>query len=1042
MTVAIPTPRALRSQRPARRPAPRLLLALGGRGPAAPAIAAARLAAARLGAEPQPVTVVDSLPVYYLGSGLEPLPPELVSSRRALARERLQRELDEAAGGRCAWGLDLFDGPVARTLARVAAEREARLVVMGIGRHAPLDRLLGEELTLQTLRLAPCPVLAVADGWTTAPRRAVVAVDFSPASIRAAEVALALLEDGGTLTLVHARPPFDQALAAASGAWVGAHGQRLAELLDRLRAALSTRPGVAIRTEVVAGEPAGAVLAVAARLGAELVATGSTGRGFFTRMVVGSVATRILRTSPVSVLAVPTPSAEETDRMVPEGMAGDEIIVTARKREENIQEVPIAVTVTSGEVLEDTAAPDISVLQSYVPNLSIYQGRNQTTTLTAFMRGIGQADPLWGVDPGVGLYLDDVYMARPQGALLDVYDVERVEVLRGPQGTLYGKNTIGGAIKYVSRPPTDDLRVQASLTGGSYGTQEVRALVSGPIVEGTLRGKLAVASLQRDGYGENLFTGRDVSDKDSLAFRLGLDWLPVEDVVVSFSADRTEDDAEPKGYQRLAPNQFCPLLLGAPCPPLADRYDTQSGLAPLNSTDSEGYGLTVSWDLAPAWQLKSVTAFRESDSENNIDFDTTPARIVDVQATYYDEQTSQELQLIYDGGGKLDGVVGAFWFDGEAGGLVKNIFLNGINPVIGFGTTNGRTFTESIALFGEGSYEISERLTFNLGLRGTRETKRGIAFNASYTNDTFSVIRAIAADYDKEETFTSVAPRIGVDYRFSDDVMGYVTASRGFKSGGFNVRASAVAFPASAEPFDDEILDVVEVGVKSVLADRQLVLNTAVFYGEYTDIQVSTFTAFDSNGDGTEDAFFGNFLNAGDATMKGLEVEYDFTPAAARWFGVQGFVSWLEAEPDDFLDANRDGFVDTQVITNAPEWTGSLRLRFNHELFGGVTTAVLAGNYRDDSVLTNEGGADPRFPPPPSPQARPLLPLSQDAYTTYDASLAWFSGDGRWGVKVNGYNLTDEEFITNGYNIPALGVVTGSYGTPRTVTAGLEFKLF
>ena len=161
MTVAIPTPRALRSQRPARRPAPRLLLALGGRGPAAPAIAAARLAAARLGAEPQPVTVVDSLPVYYLGSGLEPLPPELVSSRRALARERLQRELDEAAGGRCAWGLDLFDGPVARTLARVAAERAAALVVMGIGRHAPLDRLLGEELTLQTLRLAPCPLLAL-----------------------------------------------------------------------------------------------------------------------------------------------------------------------------------------------------------------------------------------------------------------------------------------------------------------------------------------------------------------------------------------------------------------------------------------------------------------------------------------------------------------------------------------------------------------------------------------------------------------------------------------------------------------------------------------------------------------------------------------------------------------------------------------------------------------------------------------------------------------------------------------------------------------
>ncbi len=135
---------------------------------------------------------------------------------------------------------------------------------------------------------------------------------------------------------------------------------------------------------------------------------------------------------------------------------GEEIVVTARRREENLQEVPIAVTVVTGDRLEETAAADISELQGQVPNLSIYQGRNQSTTLTAFMRGIGQADPLWGVDPGVGLYIDDVYLARPQGALLDVYDVGRIEVLRGPQGTLYGKNTIGGAIKYVSRPLTDD----------------------------------------------------------------------------------------------------------------------------------------------------------------------------------------------------------------------------------------------------------------------------------------------------------------------------------------------------------------------------------------------------------------------------------------------------------------------------------------------------------------------------------------------------------------------------------------------------------
>ena len=382
---------------------------------------------------------------------------------------------------------------------------------------------------------------------------------------------------------------------------------------------------------------------------------------------------------------------------------GESIVVTARKREENVQDVPVAITVTPGAVLEDTGAPDISVLQNYVPNLSVYAGRNQSTTLTAFMRGIGQADPLWGVDPGVGLYLDDVYIARPQGALLDVYDVERVEVLRGPQGTLYGKNTIGGAIKYVSRTPSDDFEGKVALGFGNYSTQNVRAVISGPLVEGKLRAKAAVASLQRDGYGTNLFTGRDVSDKDTLAYRLALDWLASDAVTVQLSFDGSRDDAEPKGYQRLEANFLCPIFVGAACPTLDDRFDTQSGLAPLNGTDAEGYGMTISWDLSDAWLFKSITAYRESDSENNIDFDTTPGRIVDVRATYFDEQLSQEFQFVYTGGDRLNGVLGFYYFDGQAGGRVENIFIESI-----FGTTEGTTDTESIAVFADGTHHPSE----------------------------------------------------------------------------------------------------------------------------------------------------------------------------------------------------------------------------------------------------------------------------------------------------------------------------------------------
>jgi iron complex outermembrane receptor protein len=745
-------------------------------------------------------------------------------------------------------------------------------------------------------------------------------------------------------------------------------------------------------------------------------------------LLLGLVASTGLTSVPLLAQDPPPPAQQEEAKQDPTPpAASEEIVVTARKREENVQEVPVAVTVVTSDELEEAAAADISELQQQVPNLSVYQGRNQSSTLTAFLRGIGQADPLWGVDPGVGLYIDDVYVARAQGALLDVYDVARIEVLRGPQGTLYGKNTIGGAIKFVSRPLTDDLTGLISVSGGQHSTFDFRGSLAGAIIPGKLRGKIAVASLTHAGYGTNLLTGRDVSNRETFAARGGMDWLFNDNVKIAFNADYTKDDAEPKGYQRLVTNPICPAF-GITCAPNESRWDTNSGLAPVNGTDSKGGSIVVSAGLGSSWDFKSITAYRESDSENNIDFDTTPAPIVDVQATYYDEQLSQEFQFIYDTGGKLNGVLGAYYFEGEAGGLVKNIFVNAQ-----FGTTSGTTFTDSIALFGDGSYRFSDRWTFNGGLRATREKKNGIAKNYGYLNSRFDVPVLTLADYDKKATFDSVAPKIGIDYKIREGMLGYFTASRGFKSGGFNVRAQSNAFPESAEPFDDEILDVGELGLKSLLVDGQLVLNTAVFHGKYKDIQVSTFTAFDSNNDGVEDSFFGNFINAGNATMNGVEVEFDATPQSIGWLAVNGYVSYLDLEPDEFLDSNRDGFVDTQVITNAPEWTGGLRFNFDFPVASGLLTASVGGAYRSESTLTNEGG---------SFAGQPVRPITEDAYTLYDAWVSWLSPDAKWRFGLNGKNLTDEAYLTNGYNIPALGIRTGSFGAPRTVLATIEYRFF
>ncbi len=704
-----------------------------------------------------------------------------------------------------------------------------------------------------------------------------------------------------------------------------------------------------------------------------------------------------------------------------------EIIVTSRKTEENIQEVPIAVSVVTGEQLEDLAAADISELQSYVPNLSIYQGRNQSTTLTAFLRGVGQSDPLWGVDPGVGLYIDDVYIARPQGALLDVYDVERVEVLRGPQGTLYGKNTIGGAVKYVTRPLSDEFGGSVSFTGGNFYTQEVRASIGGALIPDTLRAKISFAKLGREGYGTNLFTGRDVSDKDTTAYRIALEYQAAETVKMRFDYDHTEDKAEPVGLTRLQANPLCPIFLGRGCAPLPDRFDTESGLAPLNHTESTGYSLTLTWDIDPEWEFRSITAYRETDTANNIDFDTTPAPIVDSAPIYFDDQTTQEFQLVYNGNDRLSGVLGLYYFDGTAGGTVKATFVGST-----FTTTDGDIATKSYALYADANYKLTDQLTLNLGIRPTRETKDGRAFNVLNTDGTFETIAVVLADFQDSVTFTSWAPKLGLDYQFNPDLMGYVTVNRGFKSGGYNVRAQSTFFPDSALPFDDEVMTMAEVGVKSVLADRRLVLNGAVFYGEYTDIQVSTFTSYDSNFDGEDDAFFGNFLNAGDATIKGFELEYAYD--SPSWFGLSGFVAYLDATPDTFLDANQDGFVDTQVITNAPKWTGAIRANVDFPAFGGLVTGSVGYSYRDDSVLTNEGGPDPRNP------TQPLQPLIQEAFGLVDAWIAWLSPTATWRVGISGKNLTDEKYLTNGYNLPVFGVVMGSYAAPRTVLGTVEYR--
>jgi len=699
----------------------------------------------------------------------------------------------------------------------------------------------------------------------------------------------------------------------------------------------------------------------------------------------------------------------------------DSVKVTARKREETLQDVPVAVTAFTPETLDKLNIKDLGDLDAQVPNLTVYAARGSTSTVTAYIRGVGQADPLWGVDPGVGIYLDDVYIARPQGALLDVFDVERIEVLRGPQGTLYGKNTIGGAIKYISRGLPQETTGFASVTVGNYNQLDVKAALGGEIggKDSGLRARVAVASMNRDGFGENTYTGQEVSDKEINAIRAQLGAYSEDDFDVQFAFDYMDDQSGVRGAKMLAPNPLAPTY-----PPTDDRYDIRSGMKNINDTEMKGASVTVNWRPSDDWAFKYVAAKRESDTETNIDFDTTPRPLVDVRAFYSDSQVSQELQANYDGGGRARGVMGLYWFNGDAGGQVLNYFWNPLlatgltNPL--FGDTQGVVNTKSVALYADWTFDLTDRLKLDVGARYTDEDKHAIALNRFYTNNQYETSWGTAANFNKTVNFKNVSPKVSLDYQITPDIMVYGLASRGFKSGGYNIRANTTAVPRSGEPFDDESVDSFEIGSKMSFLDQRLFLNLSAFHNKYEDIQLSVFTSYTlPNG---SQSFFGDFTNAGKGTVNGVEVEYQFLPTA-NWL-ISGNLAWLDAKYDEFITSGVN-VADSQRFTNAPEFSGAINVEYRTDLANGGNLSARVGYSYQSEVW-------------PTTDLSPLI--KQDGYGLVSAGVIWKLNDA-WSMSLQGTNLADEEYRTTGYNIAAYGVLTGFYGPPRqySLTARYDF---
>lgn len=733
----------------------------------------------------------------------------------------------------------------------------------------------------------------------------------------------------------------------------------------------------------------------------------------------------------------------------------EEIIVTATRHEESLMEVPIAVTAITGEQLESFGVLDLTYISQMSPNTILKVSRGTNTTLTAFIRGVGQQDPVAGFESGVGLYLDDVYLNRPQAAVMDIYDVERIEVLRGPQGTLYGRNTIGGAIKYVTRRlNADGPTAEAKF---SYGTDNMMDLVltgSMPLSD-TFRIGGSVAKFNRDGFGDNLnLKGVENYNKDVLGARFSAEWEPNEDWFLRLAADYVDDDSDPRQGHRLVPAN----VSGNPV--LKNVFDTESGLDnPNQSVKSKGVSLLAEWQLSDTVTLKNILASRDDETWSPIDFDSLPAVDLDVPVNYENDQFSEELQILFSSD-RWSGIAGFYYLDANAyNGF--DVILGQLGGVIGLPGLNAFTLgdvdTETWSLFGDFTYNISDQWSVSAGGRYTEDKRSSTVLRQTLiggTSELFggnAIVIATTSDFVGSETFSKFTPKVSVDWAPNDDHLFYASYSEGFKGGGFDPRSQSTAAPdldgdgvVSEDEvfdfmkFDEETVDTLEFGWKATLLGGRMTSKLAVFLSNYTDVQIPGSIGYDSTGDGNNDSFIGITSNAGDADINGIEWEGEAILAQDLGRSGSGLrlgwaIGYIDAEYNEFIDAFGNDVADERVFQNTPEWTATGTLTYDTpvNLFKtpGVLSVITALSYRDKTSIFEV--------------ENPFL--DQKAYTLWDMSLVWSQDSGHWNAGIHGKNLTDEEYKVAGYNFPALGLennITAFYGNPRQIWATVQYNWF
>lgn len=728
-------------------------------------------------------------------------------------------------------------------------------------------------------------------------------------------------------------------------------------------------------------------------------------------------------------------------------LAIEEVIVTAEKREANIQDVGIAVSALDQAAVERLNARDLRDLQAIIPNMTINEVGIGPSMSQVSIRGVNSQDPEKSFDPAVGTFIDGIYLGSSAYNLLDTFDLERIEVLRGPQGTLFGRNTTGGAVNAVRSRPTGELGLRASFTGGEHGREDLKAVFNTGITD-SLALKLAGFRLKDDGFWNNDTPGGPDGARDRWNASASLLWTLADRGELQLTYDRAEDDSDLPPYLANAVNTPSPIpvIVTETNPPVApatiiaafppDIWCGVVGLSECNQSEGtpagphfqnselDAWTLNGEFALSDNYNLAVVLGTREHEEAVYIDFDGTARTVFDVARFQEYEQESAELRLSSELDGPFNFILGAFYFESEYQ-LRQAIKLDladvgapvppGLLYVNGAGDEDDHEAT-TYALFGQADIDLADSLTLTLGLRANWDEREiftaffdpGLPPPAPYAvTDGIPAGRPLTESGGNDDDWFELTPKIALNWSVSEDVLLYGSWTRGYNSGGFSARAGTVADVTTA--FDPEIIDAYEIGVKSDLLDGRLRLNAAIFMNLYDDkqeeaIQPAPPPTFTST----------TVRNVAEAQIQGVEIEA--SALVTEFFRLDANLGLLNARYEEWDGFLGDGqFVSTPAqppgtliaadfssldLRRAPDVTASIVPQFFRTLGNGEIEGNMIFRYTDEmytEILNNPRGRIP-------------------AQWLIDASLSYSFGGperDRYMIKVFGRNITDEDEIAS-----------------------------